>query len=151
MIAGVVVKPLRVIPDERGHLMEILRRDDPFFTEFGQTYLTTTYPDVVKAWHCHRRQDDNVCCVKGMIKLALYDGRDGSPTRGEVQQLYLGDDAPTLVHIPHGVWHGWKGIGTAEAFIINCPTEQYNYAAPDEERRPWDDRAIPYDWSLKNG
>ncbi len=151
MIDGVILKPLRVIPDERGHLMEILRRDDPFFTAFGQVYLTTTYPGVVKAWHCHARQDDHVCCIRGVIKLVLYDDRPDSPTLGALQELFIGESQPLLVRIPNGVWHGWKGVGTEEAFIINCPSEPYEYAHPDELRRPWDDPAIPYDWSLKMG
>ena len=52
MIEGVQVKKLRVIPDERGRLMEILRADDDIFLGFGQVYLTTksiidTSPDLV--------------------------------------------------------------------------------------------------------
>jgi len=151
MIDGVILKPLRVIPDERGRLMEILRRDDPFFTAFGQVYLTTTYPGVVKAWHCHARQDDHVCCIRGAIKLALYDDRPDAPTLGALQELFLGEARPLLVRIPRGVWHGWKGVGTDEAFMLNCPSEPYDYAHPDELRRPWDDPGIPYDWSLKMG
>ncbi len=81
-IDGVWVKRLSVVPDERGRLMEILRSDDEGFRAFGQVYISTTYPGVVKAWHLHRVQDDNFCCVRGMVKLVLYDGRDGSPTIG---------------------------------------------------------------------
>ncbi|MCJ7832051.1 MAG: dTDP-4-dehydrorhamnose 3,5-epimerase, partial [Actinobacteria bacterium] len=35
-IDGVLTKSLRVIPDERGRLMEILRADDEIFGKFGQ-------------------------------------------------------------------------------------------------------------------
>jgi len=78
MIDGVKTKNLRVIPDERGRLMEILRSDDSLFLNFGQVYVTTTYPGVVKAWHKHEKQTDNVACVQGMIKLVLYDPRENS-------------------------------------------------------------------------
>ena len=71
MIDGVAIKTLKVIPDERGRLMEILRSDDDIFAGFGQVYITTTYPRVVKAWHYHRMQDDFIACVRGMIKLVL--------------------------------------------------------------------------------
>ena len=80
MIDGVKTKKLEVIPDERGRLMEILRNDDDVFIQFGQVYITTTYPGVVKAWHLHKEQSDNVACVQGMIKLVLYDPRKQSPT-----------------------------------------------------------------------
>jgi len=120
MIWGVVVKPLRVIPDERGRLMEILRADDPIFEKFGQVYLTTTYPGIIKAWHYHKLQDDNITVVKGMLKLVLYDMREDSPTKGELNEFFLGEHNPLLIHVPKGVHHGWKCIGTEEALVINC-------------------------------
>ncbi len=151
MIDGVQLKPLRVIPDERGHLMEILRRDDPIFEKFGQVYMTTTYPGVIKAWHYHKKQDDNAAVIKGMLKLVLFDDREGSPTRGEVNEFFVGEYNPMLVHIPKGVYHGWKCIGQKEAFVVNCVTEPYNYEDPDEYRLPYDSEKVPYDWEIKMG
>lgn len=151
MIWGVVVKPLRVIPDERGRLMEILRADDPIFEKFGQVYLTTTYPGIIKAWHFHKFQDDNITVVKGMLKLVLYDMREDSPTKGELNEFFLGEHNPLLVHVPKGVHHGWKCISTEEALVINCVTEPYNYKQPDEYRLPYNTDQIPYDWSVKMG
>jgi len=115
MMDGVKIKQLRVIPDERGHLMEMLRSDDDLYEKFGQAYLTTTYPGVVKAWHMHKKQDDNVVCVKGMIKLALFDDREGSSSRGEVMEIFLGEHRPALVQIPREVYHGWKCVSENEA------------------------------------
>ncbi|HEX7880230.1 MAG TPA: dTDP-4-dehydrorhamnose 3,5-epimerase family protein, partial [Candidatus Eisenbacteria bacterium] len=115
MIDGVILKPLKVIPDERGFLMEILRKDDPFFKEFGQVYLTVVYPDVVKGWHYHRKQTDHFCVVKGMSKVVLYDSREGSRTFGEVNEFFLGDHNRTLLVIPPLVLHGMKGVGTEPA------------------------------------
>ena len=100
MIEGVTVKSLRVIPDERGWLMEIIRRDDPFFTRFGQTYLTVVYPGVVKGWHWHREQTDHFCVLKGMAKVVLFDRRDGSPTRGEINEFFLGEKNPQYDSLP---------------------------------------------------
>jgi dTDP-4-dehydrorhamnose 3,5-epimerase len=136
MIDGVIVKKLKVIPDERGRLMEMLRCDDPFFERFGQTYLTTAYPGVVKAWHFHHHQTDHFTVVRGMAKVALYDDREGSPTRGEVNEFFMGEHNPMLLRIPKGVYHGFKNIGTVECLIVNCPDQPYNYDAPDEVRLP---------------
>jgi dTDP-4-dehydrorhamnose 3,5-epimerase len=151
MIHGVKTKALRVIPDERGRLMEILRLDDRLFQRFGQVYMTTTYPDVVKAWHYHKKQTDNFTVVRGMVKLALYDPREDSPTRGEVDELYVGEHNPLLVQVPPGVYHGWKCIGEYEAIIINIPTEVYNYDQPDEFRVDPHRNDIPYEWSRRDG
>lgn len=151
MIDGVAVKQLKVVPDERGRLMEILRNDDDIFTGFGQVYLTTTYPQVVKAWHYHKKQDDYISCVKGMIKLVLYDAREGSSTKDEVDVFYIGDYNPGLVRVPRMVYHGWKCISEDEALIINAPTMVYNYRDPDEFRVDPHVNDIPYDWERKDG
>lgn len=151
MIDGVRTKPLRVIPDERGRLMEILRMDDPLFQRFGQVYMTTTYPGVVKAWHYHKKQTDNVAVVRGMIKLALYDSREDSPTRGDVDEFFVGEHSPVLVQIPQGVYHGWKCVGESEAIVINIPTEAYDYDQPDEFRVDPHQNDIPYDWNRRDG
>ncbi|MHB8833692.1 MAG: dTDP-4-dehydrorhamnose 3,5-epimerase family protein, partial [Desulfobacteria bacterium] len=118
MIDGVMVKQLRVLPDERGRLMEILREDDEIYMRFGQVYLTTGYPGVVKAWHYHKVQFDHFCVVKGMMKVALYDARDGSPTKGEVNEFFLGEHRPIVLRIPPLVYHGFKTISGEEAFLI---------------------------------
>ncbi len=150
-IEGVVVKDLKIIPDERGRLMEILRNDDGFFKGFGQVYMTTTYPGVVKAWHYHLLQDDVVCCVLGMIKLVLFDNREESPTYRQINEFYMGSHAPKAVVIPQRVYHGWKSISTEEALIINIPTQVYNYEQPDEYRLEPHANHIPYDWSRRDG
>ena len=112
-IEGVKTKPLRLIPDERGWLMEILRADEPeLFTKFGQVYVSATYPGVVKAWHYHKVQVDNFACIAGMVKLVLVDTRDGSPTKGAVNEFFLGTQNLTLVQVPNLVYHGWKCIST---------------------------------------
>ena len=151
MIEGVKIKKLKVIPDERGRLMEMFRCDDDLFTKFGQVYLSTTYPGVVKGWHYHKLQADNIVCVRGMLKLVLYDGRENSATKGEVSEYFLGDHNPLLVQVPKGVYHGWKCISENEAFVINCPTEPYNYSQPDEYRLDPHSSDIPYKWERKDG
>jgi dTDP-4-dehydrorhamnose 3,5-epimerase len=151
MIDGVKLKKLKVIPDERGRLMEILRSDGEFFTKFGQLYITTAYPGVVKAWHYHKKQTDNFCVVKGMMKIVVYDEREGSPTKGEVNEFFIGEHSPSLLQIPKGLWHGFKCISETEAICINCPTEVYNHKEPDEFRADPHKSHIPYDWNRKDG
>ncbi len=149
MIEGVKTKKLSVIADERGRLMEILRCDEEIFQKFGQVYMTTTYPGVVKGWHYHKIQTDNVAVIHGMVKLVLYDAREESPTKGEVNQFFVGIHNSMLVRIPKGVYHGWKCIGNDEAIVVNCTTEPYNYKQPDEHRVPFDSPDVPYNWEIE--
>src|SRR5574341_1580162 len=151
MIEGIKLKKLKVIPDERGRLMEILRSDDEFFTKFGQAYITTAYPGVVKAWHYHKKQTDNFVVVKGMMKVALFDARKGSPTFGMVNEFFMGEHNPVLLQIPPHVYHGFTTISEDEAIVVNVPTEPYNRENPDEYRLDPHTKNIPYMWKRKDG
>ncbi|MBI1796648.1 MAG: dTDP-4-dehydrorhamnose 3,5-epimerase family protein [Candidatus Eisenbacteria bacterium] len=150
MIDGVVVQPLRVIPDERGKVMHMLRASDPWFHGFGEIYFSTVYPGVVKGWHLHKRMVLNYAVPVGRIKFVLFDPREGSKTKGKLQELFLGPDHYCLVQVPAGVWNGFKGIGTEPALVANCATLAHD---PDEIVRmdPHANGVIPYDWSLKQG
>ena len=149
MIHGVVVKPLRRIPDERGFIMHMLRADDPEFQQFGEIYFSTSYPGVVKAWHIHREMTLNYAVVVGMIKLVLYDDREESPSRGEIQEIFLGRENYQLVKIPPLVWNGFKTIGTEMAILANCSTHPHD--SEEISRKDPFDLSIPYDWELKHG
>ena len=100
LIEGVVSQDLKVIADERGWLMEILRIDSGLTEELAQVYLTTVYPGVVKAWHYHKDQTDIFTCIKGMVKLVLHDPREGSSTKGLINEFHIGDKRPMVVKIP---------------------------------------------------
>ena len=146
MIRGVEIKKLKLISDERGSLMELLRNDDKIFSRFGQIYFTTAYPGVVKAWHYHKKQDDHFACIKGKMRLALYDARRLSKTYKEINEFKLSLDNPLLVKIPKNVYHGFKCLSPEEAIVINVPTLAYEQNKPDEYKIDPYDNDIPYDW-----
>jgi len=159
MIENVVVKDLKVIPDDRGCLVECLRSDDPFFKKFGQFYFTSCYPGIIKAWHLHKIQTDNVVCVSGMMKLVLCDAREGSSTYQDIDEYFIGYLNPKLISIPPGVLHGFTPVGNEMSIMANCSSELYNYKKPDEIRISVDDEnrqfmdlkfTILYDWKIKN-
>lgn len=149
MIEGVHIRPLKQIPDERGKVMHMLRCDDAWFEKFGEIYFSTVNLGVIKGWHLHQRMTLNYAVVAGMIKLVLYDDREGSPTRQEVVELFTGEDNYALITVPPGIWNGFKGIGVQPAIVANCSSEPHD---PEEIIRldPLSDQ-IPYDWAVKHG
>jgi len=153
LIKGVICKRLTVNCDERGRLMEMIRADDKDLNtvKFGQVYMTTAFPGVVKAWHYHRKQTDHFVCVRGQMKVVLYDARPDSATKGMVNEFVIGDHAPFLIEIPNLVYHGFKCISEQEAIVINFTTECYDYQNPDEFRVEPHSKEIPYDWTRKDG
>jgi len=148
MIDGVVVQPLKQMLDERGKVMHMLRASDPWYVGFGEIYFSLVYPGVVKGWHLHRRMVLNYAVPHGRVKLVLFDDREGSATRGELMELFLGPDHYALVQVPALVWNGFKGVGTEPALVANCASLPHD---PDEIVRldPFENH-IPYDWALRN-
>src|SRR5690348_10655408 len=122
MIDGVMVTPLRQIFDERGKVMHMMRADSPHFIQFGEIYFSCVHPGAVKAWHLHKRMTLNYAVIFGEVKLVLYDDRAGSPTRGQVQELYLSPENYCLVTVPPMLWNGFKGIRDKSAILANCAT-----------------------------
>lgn len=149
LIDGVIIKKLGRIPDERGCIYHMMRRDDDIFEEFGEIYFSTAYPGIVKGWHLHKKMTLNYAVISGMIKLVLYDDRKNSKTKGNLMEIFMGEENYILVKIPPKVWNGFKGISDKEAIVANCSTIPHD---PDEIIRiSPKSKKIPYDFGIKNG
>jgi len=149
MIDGVVITPLRQICDERGKVMKMISREDAVFQEFGEVYFSVAYPGVIKGWHVHKRMTLNYAVPVGHIKFVLHDDRQNSPTCGEIQEIFLGQDNYCLVTVPPLIWNGFKCVGVEAAMVANCATISHDPNESDK-RDPFD-KSIPYDWTLKHG
>lgn len=149
VIDGVKIVPLRQIVDERGKIMHMLKATDEHFVGFGEIYFSCAWPGVVKAWHIHQTMTVNNAVIQGRAKLVMYDLRESSPTKGELQEVFLGDDNYVLAQIPPGIANGYKAYGDRLVILANAASEPHR---PDEMLRldPFTDE-IPYDWSLKHG
>ena len=149
MIAGVEIFPLLRIQDERGFVMRMLRADDPYFTRFGEIYFSTIYPGIIKGWHVHSRMTINYAVVQGNIKLVLFDRREGSSTKGELQEIVFGQINYQLVRVPPGVVNGFTAVGGVGAVVANCADIPHD---PSEISRidPFTP-SIPYDWKVRHG
>ncbi|HEY2748312.1 MAG TPA: dTDP-4-dehydrorhamnose 3,5-epimerase family protein [Polyangia bacterium] len=147
MIDGVLVQPLKRIPDERGTVSHMLKRTDPHFREFGEIYFSSIYQGAIKGWHLHRDMTLNYACIVGRIKLVLFDDRPASSTRGELMELFLGPDNYSLVVVPPEVWNGFKGMAP-ESIVANCATHPHD-PARSVRLSPFSDK-IPYQWDVKH-
>jgi len=147
-IEGFQIIPLKRIPDERGTIFHMMRADDPHFKQFGEIYFSSIYPGVVKGWHKHEEMTLNYACIHGRIKVVLYDDREGSPTQGNLHEIFLGPDNYSLVIMPPLVWNGFKGMGSDVSIVANCCTHAYD---PSRSMRlDPNDPSIPYDWARKD-
>jgi dTDP-4-dehydrorhamnose 3,5-epimerase len=150
MIQDIAVRNLQINADERGSLTEIWRSDWDFFSdgdEPAMSYVSVTYPGIIRAWHRHDRgQIDHFVVLSGKAKVGVYDDREESPTRGELGTFVIGEGKMNALRVPGDCWHGFKSVGDKRTVLINFPTNLYNYEDPDEERLPYDTDKIPFDW-----
>lgn len=157
-LEGIRVYDLKKLPDERGFLAEVLRQDwrELLHDEWiVQTNLSMSYPGIIRAWHRHSRgQVDYLVVLQGVLKIVAYDDRVNSPTQGRIVEIVATADQLQAVRIPGYYWHGTKTLGYKPSISLYFFTKLYDYANPDEERRPWNDATIidprtnePYDWN----
>ena len=146
-IQGVQIVPLRQIHDERGKIMHMLKATDPHFSQFGEIYFSCGWPGVIKGWHVHKKMTVNNACLSGRIKLVMYDLRPDSPTKGNLMEVFLGEDNYFLVQIPPGIANGYKTFGDKLAIMANCATLPHDPTEIEYFDPLKND--IPYDWSVK--
>ena len=144
MIDGIKVTPLKQIVDERGKIMHMMRNDSKIFKKFGEIYFSTVNPGFVKAWHLHKENTLNYVCIKGKVKLVLFDDRKDSSTKGKYQELMLSPEDYFLVTIPPYIWNGFKGLSNSDSIIANCMTMPHN--EKEMLRKDPLDKSFTYKW-----
>ena len=79
----------------------------------------------------------------------IYDDREPSPTRGNLQVLELGHPDDYLrPRIPHGLWYGFACISATPALLANCADLPHDPA--ESELWPANDSTIPYAWVVES-
>lgn len=150
-IEGLAFRPVRPVPHEDGTVAEVARASWPEIDlPIVQVHVTTTQPGRIRAWGLHRRSTDRLFVVSGLVSIVVYDGRCDSPTFGACNEFKVSERNPALLVVAPNLYHGWKNIGTTEAFIINMPSSQYDYDQPDALDLPYDDprapEIVPFRW-----
>lgn len=146
-LEGVVAREVLHVPRDHGIITETFRPEwDPTGLPIVHIYQSRLFPGAIGAWSCHEKAVDRLFVNQGHLKVVLFDGREESSTFGRVSELFVGDARPTFVVIPPGVWHGLQNLGSADALILNYPTNAYRYDDPDHWRLPYDTEQIPYTW-----
>jgi dTDP-4-dehydrorhamnose 3,5-epimerase len=129
-IDGVRIYPLRVISDERGAVLHMLRADQEHFQKFGEVYFSEVLPDVTKGWKRHRRQVQHLAVPVGDVRFTLQDTRRDSATNGEVATVDLGRSSTYgLLRIPPGIWYAFTSLSVRPCLVANCADLPHD---PDE-------------------
>ena len=124
-------------------MTEVFRKewvDADFVTQ--QVNWVELNPQGVTDWHRHLLQTDRLVAVGGQVKLALWDGREGSATYRQHDVIRMGSLRPVVVTVPPGVWHALRNESGAPAGYLNVTNQMYQHADPDNWRLP-PDMGIP--------
>ena len=144
-IKGIKITPLKIISDHRGSVMHMLRNDSKVFEKFGEIYFSTVTKNGIKAWHLHKEATLNYVCVRGKVKLVLFDDRNSSLTKGKYQELILSPKNYFLVTVPPNIWNGFKNLDNEESIIANCLNIPHNET--EMVRESHDSKNFSFDWS----
>lgn len=152
LIAGVLVKPYPLWPDDRGYFLEVVRLGQGLPAAFPpattQVSAALNYPGIIKAFHYHLRQTDFWVPSAGLLQVVLVDLRQDSPTHGARNTFYVGNLRPWQILIPPGVGHGYKVIGRDPSMLVYVTDRLYDPS--DEGRIAYNDPGIHYDWELQH-
>ncbi|NQT49997.1 glycosyltransferase [Candidatus Kuenenbacteria bacterium] len=145
MINGIKIQPLKIFKDERGAVLKMIDKNNPEFKEFGEMYFSQINPGVIKGWKKHLRINQLFAVPVGNMKLVLYDDREDSSTKGEIQEIEFGIDNYVFISLPPQVWYSWKALGKSPAIIANLINEVHD---PEESKTAdLNDAQFPYKWN----
>ena len=143
LIAGVQVKEILNVPKTNGYLTEMFRADWNLGQQVAQVFQAILHPGAISAWHAHATTTDRLFVAYGLMRVVLYDGREGSPTHGVVNDFRFGTIRPALILVPPRVWHGVMNVADTPGIVLNLPDQAYSYEDPDHWRIPADSPEIP--------
>lgn len=149
MIKDVSIKKVGIHADERGFFAELVKFGEETFHEILQTSYSETKPGVIKAFHIHDYWEV-WCVIKGQAQVVLHDMRPDSPTKGQADVIYAGEDNVIVIAIPGGVAHGYKSLGSKPMGVIYHSSEAYNPDNVTIRTISFDSPQIGFDWNTKN-
>lgn len=145
IIDGVSVREIANVLKLDGHLVEVFRRSwFPDAAPIDQVFQVTLNPGAISAWHAHESTTDHLFISAGTVRVVLFDNREDSPTRGEINEFRFGAIRPAVIVVPPRIWHGLQCVSTSAATILNLVDKAYDYEDPDHWRVPPDSAAIPF-------
>lgn len=113
--------PYEIKADDRGYLFEIVRSLNQ-----GQSFFSTTKPDIERGNHYHRRKVERFTIIKGKAKVQLR--RTGTK---DIIEYHLDGEHPSYIDMPIHYTHNLVNTGQEELHMLFWTSELYNPDDPD--------------------
>jgi len=107
--------------DERGSLFEVIKSD-----HFGQIFVSTSRPGVVRGNHYHNTKVEKFCVLQGeaTIRLRAVD-------ETEIKEFSVTGENPSVVDIPPGYTHNIENVGSDSLVTLFWSNEVFDPEASD--------------------
>jgi len=112
-------KPFDLKTDNRGFLFEMVKEKTG-----GQTFFSSTHPNIMRGQHYHTRKIERFCVISGMASIKLR-----KLLTKEVIEYKVSGDKPVFVDIPVYYVHSIENIGDTELLAVFWVNEIFN---PDD-------------------
>ena len=120
-IDGVRTRVVRGFADEGGMMggAGYVSSDKDWFVGYGDLLLMTLNRGAVRPFHYHKHGTDTMAAISGSARVVLYDMREESPTKGQIQEIVLeakGGDV-TFLQVPPLVAHAFQGASDQAVLV----------------------------------
>lgn len=141
---GVVLTPLKIIPQPQGDVLQALKKSDRGFAGFGEAYFSSVLHGEVKGWKRHRRMTLNLVVPSGEIRFVLYDDRDDSSCK--FYEVLLSRQNYYRLTVPPGIWLAFAGCSEDLNLLLNLASIEHD--PTESDNRPLEE--IAFDWSIQS-
>lgn len=144
---GVELRHQAVHLDARGSFTEVFSADRDLGVEPRQWSVVRSNGGSLRGMHFHRRHDEYVYVVAGVLSVGLHDLRVGSPTYRQSALYVLSGAGPASLTFPRGLVHGW--VAHEPTTHLQAVSETHaSYGADDNDGCRWDDPDLGITWPV---
>jgi UDP-2-acetamido-2,6-beta-L-arabino-hexul-4-ose reductase len=112
---------LRTNKDDRGNLTELLKSP-----QFGQIFMSTTKPGVIRGNHYHHTKVEKFCIIKGKGRINFR-----KINCDNIISYEASDDRIEIIDIPPCYTHNIENIGSDEMIVLFWANEIFSKESPD--------------------
>jgi dTDP-4-dehydrorhamnose 3,5-epimerase len=131
---GVVLTPLKIIPNTKGDILHAMKATDESFIGFGEAYFSCLNKGAVKGWKKHTEMTLNLIVVFGKIKIVVFNQK-------KYYEIILSKDNYHRLTIRPGLWVSFQGLSNNN-ILLNLANIVHN---PNESENV-DLSSFDYDW-----
>jgi dTDP-4-dehydrorhamnose 3,5-epimerase len=139
---GLVITPLKVIPNPKGDIYHALKRSESSFKGFGEAYFSSVYKNEIKGWNRHKTMTLNLIVPSGEVTFVIFQEPSSSVQKEMFYCTTLSIKNYKRLTVPPGLWVAFRGEGEGLNLILNLADMEHD----PEEKETQGLSGILFDW-----